>query len=327
MGSVKHQLGIVAETQWATAATVSRFLEFTSETLERRNTIATSAGIRSGRRYGGQGRRITRHDAAGTVNTEVATTGFGLLFEHLLGAVTTTVNVTSTAFTHTFTPGSLLGKSLTLQKGVQKADGTVQAFTYPGAKIVSADFSVAQDGLLMAAWEFDAQQELSATALVTASYTTPRVFTYSEGALLLEDATVASVRSVGSFRIRNNLLTERFFLGNQGTKSEPINVPFDEISGSLDVEFQTTSGFYAGFVADTAFDLKLKFVGDVITTGGGGYSSTLQFHAEDVRFEGETPKVGGPELVYMDVPFVGLDSSGGGDSALAITYITSDANP
>ena len=322
MGDIAHQLGLKAEVAWGTPVTPDRFIEFTSESLERRQNIAVSQGIRSGRRYGGQGRRITRRDAGGSFTTEVATTGFGILFEHLLGAVATVADVPATAFTHTFTPGSLLDKGLTLQKGVDTASGTVQAFTYPGSKIVSADFSVDQDGLLMATWGVDAKDEVTATALAAASYTTPRIFTYSEGTLKVDTVTKANVRSVGSLNIVNNLLTERFFLGNAGLKNQPINVPFDTLGGTLDVEFQNLTDFYDLFAADTSAVLELEFVGDVIS---GAFNERLSFTIADVRFEGETPKVSGPELVYQNIPFVGLDPTSG--AAVTIEYGTSDALP
>lgn len=324
MGDIKHQLGLAEETTWGTIVTPDRFLEFTQEGLEKRNTIATSNGIRSGRRYGGQARRIARHDAGGTVTTEVATTGFGVLFEHLLGAVVTTEEVVGEAWSHVFTPGSLTGKSLTLQKGVQKPDGTVQAFTYPGSKLVSADFSIAQDGLLLCTWTVDAEQEDKDTALASASYTTPKVFTYSEGALKVDTVTKANVRSVGSLLIQNNLQVQRFFLGNSGTKSEPINTPFDSLGGNLDVEFQNLTDFYDLFAADTSAELVLEFVGDFLDAGET-QRETLRFTIADCRFEGETPKVTGPQLVFQSVPYVGLDPSSG--DAIEIEYITSDETP
>lgn len=307
---------------WGTAVTPDRFLEFTTESLERRQNVQVSQGIRSGRRYGGQGRRITRRDAGGSISTEVATTGFGILFEHLLGDVSTNIDVAATAFTHTFTPGSLLDKGLTLQKGVDTADGTVEAFTYPGSKILSADFSVDQDGLLMATWGIDAKDEVTTTALAAASYTTPRIFTYSEGTLRVDSVVKANVRSVGSLNIVNNLLTERFFLGNAGLKDQPINVPFDTLGGTLDVEFQNLTDFYDLFAGDTSAELELEFVGDQIS---GAFNERLMFTLADVRFEGETPKISGPELVYQNIPFVGLDPETG--DAIVIEYGTSDALP
>jgi hypothetical protein len=318
MGDIAHQFGFAEEVTYGTAVTPDNFLEFTSETLERRQQVAVSQGIKSGRRYGGQGRRITRNDAGGVVNFEVPTEGFGLLFEYLLGDVATTqpdATGSATVYEHTFTPGDLTDMSLTVQKGVNKDDGTVQAFTYPGSKIVSADFSIDQDGLLMCAVEFDSRQEETSTSLASASYTEPTIFTYSEGSLEVDDSAVAAVRSVGSLKIMNNLLTGRYFLGNSGLKSQPINVPFDQLTGSLDVEFQDAADFYDLFAADTSAKLELIFVGDAIDTA---YNYELSITVADVRFEGETPKIGGPELVYQNIPFVGLDPSSG--DAVTILY-------
>ncbi len=323
MGAVNHQLGFAEETTWATAVTPDRFVEFTSESLERRQQVAVSEGIREGRRIRGAGRRITRNDAGGTVNFEVATSGFGLFFEHLLGAVSTVEDEVGVAWTHTFTPGTLTGKGLTLQKGVDTPSGTVEPFTYPGAKIVSGVFSIDQDGLLMLALTFDAEQEETATALATASYTTPTIFTYSEGSLEVDDVVKANVRSVGSLSYTNNLQTDRYFLGSSGLKGEPINTPFDDLAGNLDVEFQNTTDFYDLFAADTAAKLELIFTGDNLP--GSSTPAKLAITIADVRFEGETPKIGGPELVFPSIPFVGVDPTSG--DAIEIAYTTSDENP
>ena len=325
MGDIGHQMGFAEELNYGVAVTPTRFLEFTTESLERRATIVTSAGIRAGRRYGGAGRRTTREDAAGSMTFEVARQGFGLFFEHLLGdAASAQPNAGSspTVWEHTFTPGTLIGKSLTLQKGVDTEDGTVEPFTYPGTKIVSADFSNDQDGLLMVTLEFDAREEETSTALATATYTDPVPFTYAEGTVQVDDVTMAAVRSVSSLRIQNNFNRQRFFLGSGGLKSEPINTPFDTLGGRLDVEFQDPADFYDLFVGDTAAKLELYYVGGIIEDA---YTYELHFTLNNVRFEGETPKVTGPELVYQNIPFVGLDHAS--LDAITILYRTNDTAP
>lgn len=321
MGDIGHQFGFKKEVTYGTAVVVDRFVEFVSESMERSNTIATSNGLRSGRRFSPGSRRIARESAAGTVTFEVATKGFGLFFEQLLGA-TSSVNTVGTVWTHTFTPGTIFDKSMTIQKGVDIAGTTAQAFTYPGTKVQAIDFSVAQDGLLMMAVDFDARQELDSTALAAASYTTPKIFTYSEGVIQKNDVTVASVRSVPSIRIANNLDTERFKMGNTGLKDQPINQPFDEISGNLDVEFMNLTDFYDLFQADTAFELALLFEGAIIE---GAHKETFKLTIADCRVEGETPKVGGPEYVYQTIPFVGVDHAT--LPAVEIIYKTTDTVP
>lgn len=321
MGDIAHQIGLAEESTWGTIVTPTRFVEFVSESLEKRKTIATSNGIRSGRRYGGSGRRIARHDAGGQITVEVARAGFGVFFKHLLGNVVT-ANPVGTVYTHTITPGTLLGKGLTIQKGIEKPDGTVQAFTYEGCKVVAAELSIAQDGLLMCTFDIDSQQETTATALASATYTTPVVFTYSEGTLKKDTVAVASVRSVPSLRIQNNLNVERFFLGNTGLKEEPINTPFDVLNGSLDVEFRNLTDFYNAFSADTELELELGFVGGVIE---GAHNYEFKVTLTNVRLEGETPKITGPELVYQSIPFVGLDDAT--NPAVTVFIKTTDTLP
>lgn len=321
MGDIAHQFGFKEESTWGTLVTVDRFLEFNSETMVRRQNVAMSNGIRSGRRYRGSGRRITRSDAGGPITFEIATKGFGAFFKLLLGDVDS-VNTVGTVWTHTFTPGTLTGKSWTLQKGIEKPDGTVQAFTYNGVKIVSMDLSNDQDGLLMGTFEFDSKSESIAVGLAAASYTDPVPFTYAEGLVKKDGATVASVRSVPSLRIQNNLLTERNKLGSAGLKDEQINVPFDSMGGTLDVEFQNLTDFYNAFAADSAHILILKYTGGIIE---GAHNFDLQITMNNVRFEGETPTVSGPELVYQSIPFVGLDHAT--LDAVEIIYKTTDAAP
>ena len=44
-----------------------------------------------------------------------------------------------------------------------------------------------------------------------------------------------------------------------------------------------------------------------------------------MRFTGETPKINGPDLVYQNIPFVGLDDSAA--DAIKIDYQTTDTTP
>lgn len=321
MGDIGHQFGFKKEVTWGTPVTVDRFIEFTSDGLERQNVYATSNGIRAGRRFGGQARRIARQNALGSVTYEVATKGFGLFFEQLLGG-TSSVNTVGTVWTHTFTPGTVYGKSMTIQKGVDVPGGTAQAFTYPGAKTRSLDFSIAQDGLLLMTADFVAKQELDTTALAAASYTAPTVFTYSEGVVKKNTVNIAAVRSIPSLMIANNFNTDRIFMGNVGLIEEPINEPYDTISGSLDVEFRNLTDFYDLFQADTSFELEVVFTGGLIE---GAHNFTLTIRINDCRVEGETPKMTGPEYVFQTIPFIGLDHAS--EPAVEIIYKTTDTAP
>lgn len=309
MGSVAHQLMYAKETTVGTAVTVTKSVEIVSESLQKSINYADSQGIGSGRRYGGRGRRETSRGAAGAVNIEVPYVGFEEWYLNLLGTVTTTqpdaVN-SPTVYLHTFKPGTLTGKSMTIQKGVEDSGGTVRPFTYRGCKAVSADFSIDADGLLQCAWQIDAFDETTGTALATYADPSPTIFAYSEGGVYKDDVLLGSVRAVPSVNITNNLRTDRRFLGGSGIKSEQINRPLDSISGNLDVEFQNLTDFYTAFENDTELKLELEFVGDVISDNE---TYLFRITVNNAHFTGQTPTISDTELVYVSVPFIGLDDA------------------
>ena len=134
MGDIGHQFGFKKEVTWGTAVTVDRFLEFTSESLSGPTFTPPQPASSAGRRFGGAGRRIARQTAQGSVTFEVATKGYRAVLRTALRA-TASVNTVGTVWTHTFTPGTIFDKSMTIQKGVDIVGTTAQAFTYPGAKV------------------------------------------------------------------------------------------------------------------------------------------------------------------------------------------------
>ena len=145
------------------------------------------------------------------------------------------------------------------------------------------------------------------------------MFHYGQGAIKKGGSTLANVRSLGSLRIENNLVP-RFNMGNDGLMSEPINRPRDTVSGSLAIEFADLTAFHTAFAEDTSLQLIAEWVGDTISD-----DETYLFRVtlEDVRFTGETPKVGDTDIVVATVPFEAFDS---GDS-VKIEYQTTDTTP
>lgn len=324
MGSLTHQLGFKAETTWGTPVTVDRFIEYTSESLGARKSTALSDGIRPGTRYG-RGRRVVRRWADGSTEHELSTTGLGLFFHHLLGVAAAPVTVETGVTLHTFTPGSLVGKGITVQKGVEKLDGTTQAFTYEGGKIAAMEFSNDSDGIAQVSIDWDFQQEVTGTALATASYVAPTLLHYANGTLKFDDVVVANVRSLGSLRIENNLDTERFNMGNAGLKSEPLNRPRDAITGNVEIEFADLTTFHDRFTADTSFELTMEWVGDTLI--GATEFPFVRITLADTRLEGDTPTVDSLEdfPVVVSVPFTAWDHAT--LPAVQIDYQTTDTTP
>ena len=132
------------ETTHATFATPTRRLEFTEESLSLTEERIESGARRSGSRILPAHRwKRNRKGIEGDTNHEVTSSGFGLLFEHMLGATATATPVGATdARTHTATIGALTGTSMSIQAGRPDTTGTVQPFSYLGCKVASWEFSV-----------------------------------------------------------------------------------------------------------------------------------------------------------------------------------------
>ena len=315
-------IGVKAETVFGTPVVVDRFYEFLSEGLEKQNNIAQSNGLRAAttpnlRR--GTRRAITSKAGSGGTSFEVARTGFGLLFNHMLGGTSTVVQQgVTTAWLQTHSLGDLGGKSLTVQKGVPQTDGTVKPFTFHGCKVSDWEFSIAPDEILQLGVTFDAEDVDTATTLATPSYSATKVFHFAQGALTVGGTAVAAVTNA-SVAGNNNLKTDRFYLGSAGLKKEPLQSGYPEVTGSLDAEFVSQATFYDLHAADTAAALTLTFTGDVIS---GAYSEYVKITVPEVHFTGDTPKVGGPEVVVQNVEWEAAFD--GTNAGVKIEYMSTD---
>jgi hypothetical protein len=308
-------LATAEEVTYGTPVAMTRWYEFLTENLERRNNIITSNGIRCGggrnlRR--GSRRVISSHDGGGTITMEVATTGFGRWFKHLLGG-TPTVSA-GPPYTHVYTLGDLSGKSMCIQKVLRDAASTeIEAFNFHGCKLLSGEFAISVDQVLQLAVDVDAEDVDVATAGASASYTNPTLFNFMGGTLNVAGSPVASVTDA-SIKVTNNLKTDRYYLGSAGLKAEPIDNDLPMVDGALSAEFISAATFYDRFAADTAATLSLVF-----TSG----TSSLTIAVPEVRFTGGTPTVGGPDVIVADVPFEGQYD--GTNAGITITYVTADA--
>lgn len=308
-------LATAEEVTYGTPVAMTRWYEFLSENLERRNNVITSNGIRCGgarnlRR--GSRRVISSRDGGGDITMEVATTGFGRWFKHLLGG--TPVITGSGPYTHTYPLGDLSGKSMCIQKVLRDSTSAeIEAFNFHGCKILSGEFSISVDQILQLAVSIDAEDVDTTTAGAAASYTNPTLFNFMGGTLNVGGGAVAQVTDA-SIKVTNNLKTDRYYLGSAGLKAEPIDSDFPTVEGSLSAEFISPATFYDRFAADSAALMSLVF-----TSG----TSSLTITIPEVRFTGGTPTVGGPDIVVADVPFEGQYD--GTLAGITITYVTADA--
>lgn len=187
------QIGFKSEATWGTAVTVDTFHQgWVSGTLVREQPPIISQGIRAGRRSPSvlvAGPRTV----AGTVETELFAAPLSTLLRHMFGTIATTG--AGPTWTHTASPGPLLGKSMTFQAGIPDTAATVRAFTYNGVKIPSWTLGASTGELGKLSLELSAKDYVTSTALATASYGTAPPFTFIQGAVQVAGVTQGTVES------------------------------------------------------------------------------------------------------------------------------------
>jgi hypothetical protein len=311
------QLGVVTETTYGTPVTVTRFYELTDESMKMDIERMESAGLRAGTRVLRSDRWVAgRKTVAGDVNLELANKSFGLLFTHMLGGAAVTTSATG-VYTHTFTPGDL-PVSATVQVGRPNNAGTVQPFTYHGCRVASWEISANLGEIGKLKLSLVAEDEDTSTGLASASYPTGlTLLTFKEATLSLASSAipVTAVTLTGD----NGLAADRHRLGSQVIK-QPLEAGMRDYSGTIDADFESTTA-YARFVSGTEAALVLAFTGATIATG---YTYLAQFTC-NVRFDGDTPNVSGPEELRQPLRFKCLDSGSGPSTAISLSYVTSDA--
>lgn len=236
MSVVDHQLMVKAETTYGTAVTVDKTFEFNSESITESWLRTEGDPLRKGVFF----QREDRHTpyfggAAGSIELDVMTKGFGFWLEQMLGSVSTGT-VTDLTYTHTGTPADLYGTSFTAQVGRPlHPSGTVQPFTFEGGKVTEWELANSVDGNLVATLGCDFQQVATGTALATASYPTG-----------MENLTWAGgVVTIGGTQVP---LTEIAIAGNNG-----LNVERRYIDGSTDKKEPTGGRREATFSCSADF--------------------------------------------------------------------------
>lgn len=319
MSGLLAQLGVAEETGWGVAATPSRFLEFTSESITATYGRVESNGLRAGRLYRSQERFTTYPEGAGgDVELEVVSKGMGVLLKHMLGAIATSGDAT-VGYTHTATPGPLTGQGLTVQVGRPFYDGSaVQPFTYVGGKITEWELANSAQENLTLKLTMDFADEVTATGLAAASYPTGlETFSWVGGSVTIAgtqfDVSEASVSG------NNNAKTDRRYLRNNPRKKEPVGNDYREGEFSLTADFTDLAQrnrVAAATAAGALATIVLTWQGGTPFTGAVLPSLTATILG---RFDTFEANVGGPESVEQKLGGVYL-----GPSAISLAYVTAD---
>lgn len=331
------QLGFGEESTWGTPVTVTRFTEFSDESLEMEPTWLEPTGLRAGQKFKRVNRvRRSRKNVSGEVNLEHATLGMGLLWKHALGSPAVPTQIaTTTAYEQIHTPGDFRGLGLTVQVGrPEPSTGTVRPHTYSGCKVTEWEFSLESDEIPMLNLTLDGRDETLATALATASYIAgSQIFDFSQATLKLGgtpatasgETTITGGVAVGT--IVNSIsisgeapkADERYGVGNQGLKAEQLENDTPTITGELSAEFSKTE-LYDVFDTRTTTALELTFTGAAI--GASGEFDTLSFILPSVKLKSASPTVEGPDIVSMDTEFEAYSNEA--DPVIQVKIVSAD---
>ncbi|MBK9027825.1 MAG: hypothetical protein IPN98_08260 [Propionivibrio sp.] len=300
-------VGLGVESVYGTAVARTRWFEFLDESFNFVKNVKQGVGLRVGSRVARSGRRVVASaEGSGDLTIEAVTKGLGLLWQLGLGSGTSTL-VSAGLYQQVFTLGDAM-PSATIQKGIPRADGTVDAYTFTGCMVESLTIDCPNADNVKVKTSWNAKDMTTATAYTAPSYATgPSVFTFAHGAvysgaLTAPTATalgsaatpVASIRS-GSITIKHNLKTDRYNCGGGGRKEKPF-AGIREISGSMVAEYADTA-FRDAIVNDTSMTLVKTF-----TSG----ADVLQVVIPDVRFDGDIVKAS-TDLAMQDIKWTGLD--------------------
>lgn len=334
-------VGITTETTQGTFIAPTHFLELNNEAVKMVKNPVTGVGLRGGGLYQRTTRRVvTSWGAAGTLNYDAPFTGLGLWIQHMIGSFGTLSSVVqqgaTAAWLQTHTPGQLAGKTFSMQIGKPDSGGTVRPFSYVGCKIEDWMITCEINKFAVMQLTVDAWQELTpdnpqgtsaGPALTAPTYTSGEQFFHFRQGVLYNGGTLSNsgsnptITALGSpvaagfvkkceIKVQNMLDTSRFFLGGTGgsavagVKGDQLENAFRKVTGTLDVEFASLAAFYDTYAADTTSTLLLQFTGPIIASS---FAYQLSILIPNIKFDNDSPQVGGPGVVNTAMPFSGFD--------------------
>lgn len=324
MAALDQQIMFADETTFGTPVTVTRAFEFNSESIGDDFGRTEGDPLRVGT-YFKRADRTTPYyrGAAGTIQFDVLTKGFGFFLKHMLGSSATTGPTETTVYTHTGTVGDLLGKSFTCQVGRPfHPTGTVQAFTYEGGKITEWTLSNDVEGNLVLELNCDFQQVATGTALATASYPSAMEnLTWAGGTLTVGGSQVDITEF--NLTVNNGLNVDRRYISGSTDKKEQtggrregsfsITADFDSLTQRTRAAAATAAGTQAAIVG--------TWVGPTLL--GTTIKPTFQVTVPVGEFDTWEAADSGPEGIMQQLS--GSVKYDGTNSSLTAVYKSADS--
>jgi hypothetical protein len=303
-GGSDGQVGFKTESVVGTAVVVDKFLPFVSEGVKNNITYLDSQTLSA--RHTVRATKRGTGGIEGPITTELANTTLATLLKHMFGGIATTG---AGPYTHTASPADLTGDSMTVQIGRPATSTTVHPFTYAGVKVATWTITANVGEIATLELGLVGMTETTATGLAVASTdATWAPFTFSEAAVTIGGSASNDVRAVTLSG--DNKVPLRYRLGSN-TSREPLQVGLRDYTGTISTDFASLTD-YNRYVNATQAALVVAF-----NNAPSGGSQTLTF-TYNVQFVGETPNVGGFDLLEQPLPFRAISST---SDAAAVTAV------
>lgn len=319
---IDAQAGFIQETTWNTYSAPTIFLPFESESIK--NSIARIEGKdlqksnfiqRTDRWAPG------RQSVAGDMQFILGCQGFATPLYMCLGAFASVADVSGTHYT--FTPGDLHGKSMAIQVGRPGLDGTVKAFSYTGCKVDSWDLSNTSNDQLRLKMTIDGAKEDTTQTLAAASFpsaATYENFYFTQGAITIAGSPI----DVLNWNVsgKNAMKTDRYYISSTtpAQKREQERNAYSDYTGSLAIDYTSDLAAYNRFVNGTLATGVFTYTG--LLTHGTAAPNKLVVTIQNMRFDGDTPNVSGPDVIAQNLPYVALYD--GTNPAVKVEYFTAE---
>jgi hypothetical protein len=306
------QIGVATEEEYGKYKAPTRFFPFETESLSLSKNYIKSAGLRGGRTAQAQNlHRATTRSVAGDFALELFDQGMGMLFNQVHGNTVTPTKIEEKSKKlykqlHEIGLTDPYSKSLTVQVGRPDTGGTVRAFSYLGCKVTELKITIESGGLAMVSVSIDGKDETVAEALGAATYDSDTLpYTFQQMAVKLGGATAANMRSV-TLTIAVGQNTDRYLLGNSGTKSTPIVNALLAVTADASLEFASLAD-HARFTEEKVVELAIEGKGAEVEAGKEDFFAA-KFIAPAAKQVGDSPTVQGPDIITTDVSFECLDN-------------------
>jgi len=286
-------------------------LPFVSESLRQSRNLIDSQSIRSLRDTRAPARGNS--EVAGDITVELDPYMGKLLF-HALGTVSTTG---SNPYSHTFTVYDL-PPGITIEK--QFTDLTIpEYFVYNGCKVNSMRVSVKTEGFIETSFSLMGAGETTSITSIDASPTDYSASAVGSAfnafsAVIKEGGVQLGTVTEIEFTLENNLDGSVYVINGTGKRySMPEGLA--KVSGTLRALFDTMDQ-YNKAVNNTETSIEITISNG--TGDGSAYNEKIIFQIDEVLLSPQSPAIGGPGGVLVELPFTAYYQDGASGSVFTV---------